>query len=576
MRKIENQTGAPVSAGTVAGFRKLPLLLIIAGISVAMLAAATVAVAAPPSGKGLRPPEPPMLLPADAGISGTGSSNDSSRDWIVAGTPGSDSRSAALSAGAQPIHPGSGIFRVARARAIELARDLESSGRLVFAEPDVPVARDGYPSDLFDGEQWWLNRIVNPTDFTPPQVTGSSPLLALIEESLDPLHPDLSQANLANPASLGPESDWHGTAVAGIAGSPGEMLGIRGVWPGARMRLVPSGTTCSTATDAVLRAVKRGGAILNMSYGFPADSCFSHYVATEAAVRSGVLPVASAGNSGVIGGNVSSRPATDPHVISVSAIDRDGQAADFATRNDGVDLTAPGVSVLAPTVEEQTAPGGSKTVKRGWGLHSGTSFSTPMVSAAAAMLKASRPDLDARQLGRLLTKSATDLGPPRRDPDYGEGLLNIDAALTAGTPPRDPKEPNDDITWLNGSLLGGKAGFLWKPRNGKRRSITATLSRDKDPADVYRVRIPPRKKLLITAAQYQGDIRLSVLKPSAKSIVTPGKKVIVASDRRRPKTEGVKVRNLKHKPRLIYVAAEAGPRQTSQYGRYKLTVARRR
>lgn len=577
MRKTEQQMGATGSAGKAADFRRLPLLLLILfGFSIVLLGAATVAIAAPPGANGTSPPEAPMLLPADAGISGTGVSNDPSPNWIVAGTPGTRSRDAASRAGADQVGSGSGIYRVARSRAGQLARDLDSSGSLVYAEPDVPLIRHSYPADRFDSDQWWLNRIVNPSDFTPPEATGSGPVLALIEESLDPLHPDLAEANLSGAISLGPASDWHGTSVAGIAGSPGEMQGIRGVWPGAPMRLFPSGLSCATATGAVMRAARAGSAVLNMSYGFPAESCYSHYVATESAVRAGALPVASAGNSGVVGGNAPSRPASDPHVISVSAIDRDGIVADFATRNDGVDLTAPGVSVLAPTVAVAAPIDDPQKTEREWTLLNGTSFSAPMVSAAAAMLKQARPKLDSRRLGRLLTRSAGDLGKPGRDPEYGEGLLNIDAAMAADTPPGDPMEPNDDIAWLNGSLLGRKAGFLWKPRSGKRRSVTATISRDKDPTDVFRVRIPPRRKLRITAAQFQGDIRLSVLKPGAKTIVDPGKRVIVASDRAYPKTEGVKIRNLKSKPRLIYVAVEAGPRQKPQYGRYKLTVALRR
>lgn len=575
MRRTDQQKGTTRAVGEAAGFRQLPLLLLVlAFLSIVVLIAAAAAIAAPSAGAGAVPPRPPMLLPADAGISGPGVSNDPSRHWIVAGAPGPRSRNVALRTGAEPIGAGSGIFRVTRGRAGQLARALQRSGGLAFAEPDVPLTRDSYPTDLLDTDQWWLNRIVSPSDFTPPEVTGSSPLLALIEESLDPLHPDLSEANLSGAVSLGPEKDWHGTAVAGIAGSPGEMKGMRGVWPGARMRLVPSGTTCSTATEAVIDAVKAGSAVLNMSYGFPADSCFSHYVATEFAVRAGVLPVASAGNAGP--GGAPSRPAIDPHVISVSAIDEGGSVASFATRNDGVDLTAPGVSVVGPRVAPGTPLGGALTVIRDWGLFNGTSFSAPMVSAAAAMMAQARPNLDSRQIGRLLTRSASDLGAPGRDPEYGEGLLNIDAAMSSGRPPKDPREPNDDIAWLNGSLLRKKAGFLWKPRRGKRTSVTATLSRDKDPADVYRVRIHPRGKLRVTAAQYQGDVRLSILKPHAKTILDPGRKVIVASDRARPKTEGVRVRNLKRKPRLLYVVVETGPRQKSQYGRYKLTVARRR
>ena len=194
-----------------------------------------------------------------------------------------------------------------------------------------------------------------------------------------------------------------------------------------------------------------------------------------------------------------------------------------------------------------------------------------MASAAASWLLQSRPELDARQVARALSRSATDLGDTGRDPFYGDGLLNIDAALTVTTPPKDPREPNDDVKWLDGSLLK-KAGFLFKPGSGKSRAVTATLSRDKDPADVYRVKIAPKRKVLITAAQYQGDVKLEVFRPKVKSIFKPRNNLIVRSDRPRTKTEGVRIQNLKRKTQFIYVAVTPSVRKPVDNYRYKLTV----
>ncbi|MGK2931343.1 MAG: S8 family peptidase [Solirubrobacterales bacterium] len=537
------------------------LLLLLATFSVLMLGMATVAIAAPP--------EPPLELPpanGDATISGATASGSGATNWIVGGRPDEKTQRIAGRAGAEGIGR-TGVFVVNRDDATAFASRLDRSGRLVFAEPDVALEPAKYPADLYAGEQWWLNRIVNPTVTTPPEVTQFSPELALIEESVDSRHPDLTTARLAGSQSIGPAEDAHGTAIAAIAGSPGEGLGIRGVWPGMKMRLVPSGTVCSTAAEAIIKAVKAGSDVLNLSYTLPADSCFSHYVATEYAVRRGVLPVASAGNTG-FEGNVAVRPGGDPHVLTVSAVDSEGLIAPFSTSNPRVDITAPGVAVFAPEV----SLGPSGDTRRTWSKLSGTSFSTPMVSAAAAWLLQSRPELDAAQAGKALTQSATDLGTPGRDDSYGEGLMNIDAALTVTTPAADPREPNNDIKWVDGSLLK-KAGFLFKPGSGKSKAVTATLSLDEDPADVYRVKIAPRRKVLITGAQYQGDIKLAVYKPKVKSILKPGKKsLIVKSDRPRTKTEGVRVQNLKRKAQVIYVAVTPSPRKVTDNYRYRLGV----
>jgi hypothetical protein len=401
-------------------------------------------------------------------------------------------------------------------------------------------------------------------------------MIALIEESVDPLHPDLLAANLTGAKSLGPDADWHGTAVAGIVGSPGERQGIRGVWPGARMRLFPSGLKCSTAAKAVTKATNQGAKVINMSYTFPAGSCFTHFKATQYAVRKGAVPVAAAGNSGD-SGNSPMRPANDPHVLSVGAVGEvkdspDVIVAPFSTRNAMVDITAPGVGVLAPIVSAGAAGSG---VTREWQKVSGTSFSAPMVSATAAWLAQVRPELGSLQIARLLTSSATDLGEPGRDPAYGEGLLSIESSLTAPTPPIDPYEPNDDIHWIDGSLLRARAPFLWKAGAGKRRILSATLSRAKDPADVYRVMIPARRRIVVNVNQLEGDITLSAYKPKAKSIVKPGKNLIVRSNRPYPKTEGIVVRNLKRKNQTIWLSIAPSPNQTGNDASYRIKVVRR-
>ena len=548
------------ASGTV----RFPLLLtLLATIAVAMLVLASVAMATSP--------QPPMQLPPSAGassssIDGATTSASTSATWIIGGRPGAATERIAGRSGGHPVGRSTGIFTVGRDEAIAFARKLDRSGRLEFAEPDVAIEPAKYPADLYASEQWWLNRIVNPTVTTPPAVTEFSPELALIEESVDPRHPDLTTARLAGASSLNPAHDSHGTTVAAIAGSPGEGLGIRGVWPGMKMRLVPSGTTCSTAAAAVVKAVKAKSAVLNLSYALPADSCFSHYVATEYAVRKGVLPVASAGNTGVEG-DTPVRPASDPHVLTVSAVDDSGLAAPFATSNSSVDITAPGTAVFAPDVTVN-ANGG---VKRGWSKQSGTSFSTPMVAAAADWLFQARPDLDASQVSKALTGSATDLGTPGRDDFYGAGQLNIDAALTVSAPSADAREPNNDIKWIDGSLLK-KAPFLFKPGSGSSKAVTATLTQVEDAADVYRVKIARRRKVLITVAQYQGDVKLQVFKPKVKSILKPGKNLIVKSDRPRTKTEGVRVQNLKRKAQIIYVAVTPSARMITQNYRYRLSV----
>ncbi len=560
-------------------WRQVPLLLLmVTAISIVVLGLATAAIAAGTEAAGaqLSRLSPPMLLPGDAGTSSAGAAAAGASRWIVAAEPGRRSARIARNAGAEVIDASAGIYSVSRGQANPFSEQLSQSGLLAYAEPDVAITFSSYPNDLRADQQWWLDRVVNTTETTPPPVTPNSPRMGLVEESVNPLHPDLLKANLTGAVALNSTEDTHGTAIAAIAGSPGEGAGIRGVWPGMNITHFPSGKTCATATEAVFAAARARVAAINMSYGFAADQCFSHYVATEAAVRKGSLPVAAAGNTAlpVELGGAPLRPATDPHVISVSAVDQEGLVADFATRNPQVDITAPGRSIYSPFVA--AGSDGTQSLDFSWALNSGTSFAAPMVAAAATMLSQERPGLEARQIGRLLTASASDLGDPGRDQLYGEGLLNLDAALVAGTPPADPREPNDDIDWVNGSLLNGKAGFVWKPGRKRAGSVTATLSRSKDPADVYRVRLAPRGKVLITAAQYQGDVKLKVFRPKARTISKSEGQIIVRSDKARPETEGVVVRNSKRKSQLVYIALTVSKRWAGEYSRYRLKVKQRR
>lgn len=559
---------------------RVPILLIlVAAMSILMVSLAAASIASGSSK--IDVPQPPMQLPgASASSSGE---QIATNYWMVGALPSERTERIAARFGAKSVGDRSiGIYRVSIGKARGFARKLRNTVGLAYAEPDIKAVSAGYPRDLFWNSQTWLDQIVNTSDITPPPVSGSSPTLGLVEEAIDANHPDLKQADLSDAKSINPESDGHGTAVAAIAGSPAEGAGIRGVWPGMPMRQFPSGLTCSSTTDAVNKAIRARVAVINMSYGFAGDGCYSHYLATETAVKKGIIPVASSGNTYAGQANVAMRPATDPHVISVSAVDGNNLVAPFATRNDKVDITAPGVNVFGPTVStgstvdgtaDGSAGGPVDGITYGWTEDlNGTSFSAPMVSAAATMLRQARPALDPSQVSRLLIESATDIGPPGRDQEYGDGLLNIGSALFADAPPADAREPNDNIDWINGTLIPNKAGFVWKAGTARKKSVIATLSRAKDPADVYRIQIPRRKSVLITAAQFQGDVRLDVLKPSAKTIYSSRKKRIVRSDRHAPKTEGVKVKNLKKKTRTIYVAITPSARQTDQYSFYRLSV----
>jgi subtilisin family serine protease len=76
----------------------------------------------------------------------------------------------------------------------------------------------------------------------------------------------------------------------------------------------------------------------------------------------------------------------------------------------------------------------------------GTSNAAAIVTGAAALVRAKYPNLSAAEVIHRLTATATDKGPPGRDPEYGFGVLNIVKALTADVPPATSSPPVPTLT----------------------------------------------------------------------------------------------------------------------------------
>ena len=84
-------------------------------------------------------------------------------------------------------------------------------------------------------------------------------------------------------------------AIAGVATAAANGVGVVGVWPGHTTQVFAGGATCSGITGAILAAVRRRPAVINMSYGFFVDDlladCFTHVRATQLAFGAGVTLV---------------------------------------------------------------------------------------------------------------------------------------------------------------------------------------------------------------------------------------------------------------------------------------------
>ena len=108
-------------------------------------------------------------------------------------------------------------------------------------------------------------------------------------------------------------------------------------------------------------------------------------------------------------------PSASPYTISVGATDINRKIANFSNYASSVDFTAPGVSLKLPSFDGDD----------NYAISQGTSFSSPLVSAAFALLKTENPSYSVDQLKTELIKHCDDLGTVGKDKYYGYGEVNF-------------------------------------------------------------------------------------------------------------------------------------------------------
>ncbi|MEV4618003.1 type VII secretion-associated serine protease mycosin [Asanoa sp. NPDC049573] len=258
---------------------------------------------------------------------------------------------------------------------------------------------------------------------------GSGVTVAVIDSGVD-LHPDLRDNVLPGVGAPGSGSDGrsdrdgHGTAMAGIIAAHGRgSNGVIGIAPKAKILPVVADLNADlsgqdTIAQGIRWAISHGAKVINVSgVGDPTAALRS---AVEAAMHAEIIVVAAAGN----------RPATQvgfpaayPGVVAVGATDRAGDLAATSVTAQGVVIAAPGVDIMTTRLHGRYGPG------------TGTSDAAAIVSGAVALIRSRFPNLSAAEVVHRLTATATDKGAPGRDDQYGYGVLNLVAALTANVPP---------------------------------------------------------------------------------------------------------------------------------------------
>src|SRR6478752_4845162 len=335
-----------------------------------------------------------------------------------------------------------------------------AGGIAASAVATAPAAQ----ADSWRDKEYWLKEagITKAWDVSK----GANVKVAVIDSGVDGSHPDLkgvvagghdvSGAGAADgEKSIGAKPE-HGTLVATMLAGRGHQPakkatasakaspsasatassarpdGIMGVAPEAQILSVstwlgsenPGGKSDQDQIpEAVRWAVDNGAKVINISLGSTSpewpqswDAAFLY------AEQKDVVIVAAAGNR--VGGNIQvGAPATIPGVLTVAGLDRKGVAS--------IDSSSQGISIGVATPAEDLVgglPGG------GYAEWAGTSGATPIVAGVAALIRSKWPEMSASQVINRIVSTAKDAGLPGKDPLYGFGVLNAEAALKADVP----------------------------------------------------------------------------------------------------------------------------------------------
>ena len=181
------------------------------------------------------------------------------------------------------------------------------------------------------------------------------------------------------------------------------------------------------------------------------DEAFLH------AEENDVVVIAAAGNRGS-GTDQVSAPATMPGVLAVGGITRSGQASTGAS-TEGITI-----GVMAPSESLVGAvPGGGHS---SW---QGTSGATPIVAGIAALVRAAHPELDAAGVINRIISTARPVTSAVPDPDYGYGIIDAAAAVSAEVPA------------VSANPLGSLADWVAINRRAEAEPLVLELADARDP-----------------------------------------------------------------------------------------------
>ena len=347
--------------------------------------------------------------------------------------------------------PGTTLYSILTPRGVsetQFVATLGNDKRVLYAEPDrfvtspevggapFHLAFDRAPApatfvDSVSYSQIHLGQVdaLNQVDGKAPLATGYGIVVAVLDTGATFTHPYLRAHYLPGYNALDSTSlPWdvadgltnfevgHGTMVAGVIARLAPQAAIMPV----RVLNGDGVGTLLALVKGIHYANAHGARVLNMSFGCSVKSGALNDALDEAATL-GIVLVAAAGNDNV---EQALPPAVGRGTLAVAAVDADNTKSPYSNYGSYVRVVAPGSNIRSTF-----ADGGYAT----W---SGTSFSTPFVSAEAALMLSVAPSLTSEQVKSLIRNTSRSVDGVNKvyRGKLGNGMIDIEAAVKAVHP----------------------------------------------------------------------------------------------------------------------------------------------
>ncbi len=323
----------------------------------------------------------------------------------------------------------------------KLEKDLVEQGNKVkHIEPNYKfeLQQQAQVNNNLHSEQEWHYEMINAPqawDLTPG---SDSVKVSVVDTGIDEEHNNL--ADFVNEGLGARFSDsnldpnGHGTHVGGTIASYGEVSGVmqEGTLIDVKALCPYSQSTMKNIAEGIIHSVEVGADVVNLSVG---GRSYSETLkdATELAYENETILVAAAGNGGK---DSISYPAGYEDVISVGAVDKNQERADFSNTGEKLEFMAPGVDVYSTRPDDE------------YDLESGTSMASPHVAGLVGLMRSVDSDITLDEVRRILSDTAQEVG---NSEEYGYGIVDAyQAVLETGD--FDDYQSNYDDVYLRGTV----------------------------------------------------------------------------------------------------------------------------